>query len=130
LDVRRVDGIKGANNEVIGNRTRVKVVKNKLAPPFKQAEFDIMYGLGISHEGCLVDLAVERDIITKGGSWYSYGSVRLGQGKENVKDFIRDNPKIAAEVEEKIRKEGLTINFKDNAAVEGEGDEAPGTADS
>jgi recombination protein RecA len=129
LDVRRIDGIKGANNEVIGNRTRVKVVKNKLAPPFKQAEFDIMYGLGISHEGCLVDLAVERDIITKGGSWYSYGSVRLGQGKENVKDFIRDNPKIAAEIEEKIRKEGLAGNFKDSAAAGGEGDEAPRTAD-
>jgi recombination protein RecA len=129
LDVRRVDGIKGANNEVIGNRTRVKVVKNKLAPPFKQAEFDIMYGFGISHEGCLVDLAVERDIISKGGSWYSYGNTRLGQGKENVKDFIRDNPKIASEIEEKIRKEGLTGNFTDNAAVDNKSDELPRTVD-
>ncbi len=106
LDVRRIDSIKNGN-DIIGNRTRVKVVKNKIAPPFKQAEFDIMYGQGISHEGCLVDLAVDMDIINKSGSWYSYSDNRLGQGKENVKDFLRDNPKIAAEIEGKIRQEGF-----------------------
>ncbi len=107
LEVRRVDSIKNGN-DIIGNRTKVKVVKNKVAPPFKQAEFDIMYGQGISHEGCIVDLAVDMDIINKSGSWYSYADNRLGQGKENVKDFLRDNPKIAKEVEDKIRQQGFT----------------------
>lgn len=102
LDVRRIDSIK-SGNDIIGNRTRVKVVKNKVAPPFKQAEFDIMYGQGISHEGSLVDLASDMEIINKSGSWYSYADTRLGQGKENVKDFLRENPKMAKEIEEKIR---------------------------
>ena len=88
---------------MIGSRTRVKVVKNKVAPPFKQAEFDIMYGKGISHEGCVVDLGAELDIINKSGAWYSYGDIRLGQGKEKVKDFLRDNPDVAKEIEAKIR---------------------------
>ena len=109
LEVRRVDSIKNGN-DIIGNRTKVKVVKNKVAPPFKQAEFDIMYGYGISHESCLVDIATELEIISKSGSWYSYGDTRLGQGKENVKDFIRDNPKLAEELEEKIRKEWVSDN--------------------
>lgn len=117
LDVRRIDSIK-VGNDVVGNRTRVKVVKNKVAPPFKQAEFDIMYGQGISHEGCLVDLAVDMDIITKSGSWYSYGDTRLGQGKENVKDYIRDNPKVAQEVEAKIRKEMFAVSTVEHASVE------------
>ena len=90
-------------NDMIGNRTRVKIVKNKIAPPFKQAEFDIMYGEGISHEGCIVDLGAEFDIINKSGAWYSYGEVRLGQGKEKVKDFLKENPEMAAEIEAKIR---------------------------
>lgn len=102
LEVRRADTLKNGN-DMIGNRTRVKVVKNKVAPPFKQAEFDIMYGQGISHEGCLVDLGSELDIINKSGAWYSYGDVRLGQGKEKVKDYLRDNPELAKEIEAKIR---------------------------
>ena len=102
LDVRRIDTLKNGN-DMIGSRTRVKVVKNKVAPPFKQAEFDIMYGKGISHEGCLVDLGAELDIINKSGARYSYGDIRLGQGKEKVKDFLRDNPDVAKEIEAKIR---------------------------
>ena len=102
LDVRRIDTLKNGN-DMIGSRTRVKVVKNKVAPPFKQAEFDIMYGKGISHEGCLVDLGADLDIINKSGAWYSDGDIRLGQGKEKVKDFLRDNPDVAKEIEAKIR---------------------------
>ena len=102
IDVRRVDTLKNGN-DMIGSRTRVKIVKNKIAPPFKQAEFDIMYGEGISHEGCLVDLGAEYEIINKSGAWYSYGDVRLGLGKEKVKDFLRENPELAKEIETKIR---------------------------
>ena len=102
IDVRRVDTLKNGN-DMIGSRTRVKIVKNKIAPPFKQAEFDILYGEGISHEGCLVDLGAEYEIINKSGAWYSYGDVRLGQGKEKVKDFLRENPELAKEIETKIR---------------------------
>ncbi len=102
LDVRRIDTLKNGN-DMIGSRTRVKVVKNKVAPPFKQAEFDIMYGKGISHEGCIVDLGADLDIISKSGAWYSYGDIRLGQGKEKVKDFLRENPDIAKDIEAKIR---------------------------
>jgi recombination protein RecA len=102
MDIRRIETLKNGN-EMIGSRTRVKVVKNKVAPPFKQAEFDIMYGLGISHEGCLVDLGLTYDIINKSGSWYSYGDERLGQGKENAKEYLRANPHIADEIEHKIR---------------------------
>lgn len=102
MDVRRVDTLKNGN-DMIGSRTRVKVVKNKVAPPFKQAEFDIMYGEGVSHEGCIVDLGAELDIIAKSGAWYSYGDIRLGQGKEKVKDFLKENPDIAQEIEGKIR---------------------------
>lgn len=102
LDVRRVDSIKQGDN-VIGNRTRVRVVKNKLAPPFKQAEFDIMYGVGISKEGNILDTGVTAEVINKSGSWYSYGEHRLGQGRENAKEFLKDNPDIALEIENKIR---------------------------
>lgn len=102
MDVRRVDSLKNGN-DVIGSRTRIKVVKNKVAPPFKQAEFDIMYGTGISHEGCLVDLGADLDIIQKSGAWYSYGDARLGQGKEKVKDYLKANPELAKEIEDKIR---------------------------
>ena len=100
--MRRIDTLKNGN-DMIGSRTRVKVDKNKVAPPFKQAELDIMYGKGISQEGCLVDLGAELDIINKSGAWYSYGDIRLGQGKEKVKDFLRDNPDVAKEIEAKIR---------------------------
>lgn len=102
MDVRRVETLKNGN-DMIGSRTRVKIVKNKIAPPFKQAEFDIMYGEGISHEGCLVDIGVELDIISKSGSWYSYGDTRLGQGKEKVRDYLKDNPQVMQEIEERIR---------------------------
>ena len=102
MEVRRIETIKNGN-EMIGSRTRVKVVKNKAAPPFKQAEFDIMYGTGISKEGCLVDLGVEYDLIQKSGAWFSYGDTRIGQGREKAKDFLRENPDVAAEIEGKIR---------------------------
>lgn len=106
LDVRRIETLK-SGNDMIGSRTRVKVVKNKIAPPFKQAEFDIMYGEGISAEGCLVDLGVDFNIINKSGSWFSYGDERLGQGRENVKEFFKKNPQMAKEIEQKIR--ALTV---------------------
>ncbi|MBQ3365718.1 MAG: recombinase RecA [Acidaminococcaceae bacterium] len=107
MEVRKVEAIKNGN-DVIGSRTRIKVVKNKVAPPFKQAEFDIMYGQGISRTGCLVDLGVDLDILQKSGAWFSYGDVRIGQGREKAKEFLQDNPEVAAEVEAKIRE--LTVN--------------------
>ena len=102
LDVRKIETIK-QGSEMIGSRTRVKVVKNKVAPPFKQAEFDILYGKGISRESCLIDLGVEHKILQKSGTWYSYNDTRLGQGKENTRDFLQNNPQLADEIEEKIR---------------------------
>lgn len=102
LEVRRIESIKHGQ-DVVGNRTRVKVVKNKVAPPFKQAEFDIIYGKGISSESCLIDLAADHDILQKSGTWYSYNDTRIGQGRENVRDFLVTNPEIADEIEEKIR---------------------------
>jgi recombination protein RecA len=102
LDVRKVDNIK-QGNDIVGSRTRVKVVKNKIAPPFKQAEFDIMYGEGISKEGSILDLGVTLDIIEKSGSWYSYKDIKLGQGRENAKQFLKENKEIAEEIERKIR---------------------------
>ncbi|NLP46241.1 MAG: recombinase RecA [Epulopiscium sp.] len=102
LDVRRIDSVK-QSNDFVGNRTRVKVVKNKVAPPFKQAEFDIMYGEGISREGDVLDLGSDLDIVSKSGSWYSYGEIRLGQGRENGKIFLKENPDICFEIENKIR---------------------------
>ena len=102
LDVRRIESLKG-DGGVIGNRTRIKVVKNKVAPPFKEAEFDIMYGEGISREGNILDVAVDMDIVTKSGSWFSYNEERLGQGRETVKSILKDNPELADEIENKIR---------------------------
>ncbi|MDP2958024.1 MAG: recombinase RecA [Longimicrobiales bacterium] len=102
LDIRRIGAIKDGQ-EVVGNRTRVKVVKNKCAPPFRQAEFDIMYDEGISHLGLLVDLGVENNIVDKSGSWLSYGDLRLGQGKENAKQFLVENPDIAQEIETRVK---------------------------
>ncbi|HZK33462.1 MAG TPA: recombinase RecA [Tissierellaceae bacterium] len=102
LDIRRIESIK-QGDEILGNRTRVKVVKNKVAPPFKNAEFDIMYGKGISKEGDILDAGVSSDIINKAGSWYSYGDHRLGQGRENSKEFLLENPEISLEIENKIR---------------------------
>lgn len=102
LDVRKIETLK-QNGEVIGNRTRVKVVKNKVAPPFKEAEFDIMFGKGISKEGDILDLAVKENIIVKAGAWFSYNGEKIGQGRENAKIFLRENPEILAEVEQKVR---------------------------
>lgn len=102
LDVRRIEALKDGT-EMVGNRTRVKVVKNKVAPPFKQAEFDIIYGEGISREGSLLDIGVENGIIRKAGAWFTYGSDQLGQGKENARTFLRNNPDVAAEIETRIR---------------------------
>ena len=102
LDIRRTGAIK-KGDDVIGNETKVKVVKNKVAPPFKQADFEILYGEGISRFGELIELGVINKIIDKAGSWYSYKDSKIGQGKENVKEFLKDNPKIAMEIEEKIR---------------------------
>jgi recombination protein RecA len=102
LDIRRIGAIK-KGDEVIGNQTRVKVVKNKVSPPFKMAEFEILYGFGISREGEIIDLGVQHGLIDKAGSWYSYGEDRIGQGKENVREYLKANPETSAEIEAKIR---------------------------
>ena len=102
LDVRRVETLK-QNNDFIGNRTRIKIVKNKVAPPFKEAEFDIMYGKGISKEGDILDLAVSNDVVLKSGAWYTYNDNRLGQGRENAKAYLHDNPELMLEIENKVR---------------------------
>lgn len=116
LDVRKVDTIKqGA--DMVGSRTRVKVVKNKVAPPFKQAEFDIIYGEGISKEGSILDVAAANDIIQKSGAWYSYGDTRLGQGRENARQYLKDNPDLAKEIENKVR-EMFSLGIKAKASAE------------
>jgi recombination protein RecA len=102
MDIRRIGAIK-KGDEVIGNETRVKVVKNKVAPPFKQVEFDLLYGEGISREGEIIDLGVREGIVDKAGAWYSYNGDRIGQGKDNVRNFLKENPEIAAEIEGQIR---------------------------
>lgn len=103
IDVRRIEQIKGPGNEFIGSRTRAKIVKNKVSPPFKEAEFDIMYGKGISRSGEIIDLAVKTDVVRKSGAWFYYGEQRLGQGRDNVKEFIQNSPELSAEIEEKTR---------------------------
>ncbi len=103
IDVRRIEQIKGPGNEFIGSRTRAKIVKNKVSPPFKEAEFDIMYGQGISRSGEVLDLAVKTDVVRKSGAWFYYGEQRLGQGRDNVKDFIKNSPELSAEIEAKTR---------------------------
>ena len=119
LDIRRIGAIK-KGDEVIGNQTRVKVVKNKVSPPFKMAEFEILYGEGISREGEIIELGVQHGLIDKAGSWYSYGSDRIGQGKENVREFLRANPDVAAEVEQKIREKLLPQTVKASASGDDE----------
>ncbi len=110
LDIRRTTAIKD-RDEVVGNQTKVKVVKNKVAPPFREVIFDIMYGQGISREGELIDLGVKADIVEKSGSWFSFSGQRIGQGRENVKQFLRDNPTVADEIDRQIRaKAGLLSN--------------------
>ncbi len=115
LDVRRIEAIKQAN-EVVGNRTRVKVVKNKVAPPFKEAEFDIVYGEGISREGGILDIAVSMDIVNKSGAWFSYNGQRIGQGRENAKQYLKENSAMCSEIEKLIRS-----NFVVTAAPQNEG---------
>ena len=104
LDIRRIASIKDGD-VVVGGRTRVKVVKNKVAPPFREAEFDIMYGEGISRTGDLLDLAVDKRIVEKSGAWFAYGGERLGQGRENAKQFLKENPDIARTIEDRLRRE-------------------------
>src|ERR1700723_1176904 len=130
LDIRRIGTIKNAT-EVIGSRTKVKVVKNKVAPPFREAEFDILYGTGISKEGELVDMASEHNIIEKLGAWYSYGGERIGQGRENARDLLKANPKLAEEIEAKVREKlaAKPVALPPEAAVE-EPEEAPAPAQS
>jgi len=120
LDVRRIESLKIGSDQIIGNRTRVKVVKNKVAPPFKIAEFDILYGKGVSAEGSLIDLGLEHNVINKSGAWYSYGEERMGQGRENVREFLKDNPEMSREIETKVREmAGLPLNSL-NTEVEGD----------
>jgi recombination protein RecA len=117
IDIRRIGAIKDGD-AVVGGRTRVKVVKNKVAPPFREAEFDVMYGEGISREGDLLDLAVDRKIVEKSGTWFAFGGERLGQGRENVKQFLKDNPVIFKAIEDRVRKElGLTVREAEVATV-------------
>jgi recombination protein RecA len=116
VDIRRIASIKDGD-QVIGGRTRVKVVKNKVAPPFREAEFDIMYGEGISREGDLIDLAVEKRIIEKSGAWFAYGGERLGQGRENAKQFLRENPDVRRTIEDRVRRELGLVREAEVAAV-------------
>jgi recombination protein RecA len=113
LDVRRIETLKDGT-DAVGNRTRAKVVKNKVSPPFKTAEFDILYGVGISREGSLIDLGVEQAIVRKAGAWYTYEGDQLGQGKENARNFLRENPDMANEIEKKI-KEKLGVGARVDA---------------
>nr|WP_234003920.1 MULTISPECIES: recombinase RecA [unclassified Nocardiopsis] len=120
LDVRRIETLKDGT-DAVGNRTRVKVVKNKVAPPFKQAEFDILYGVGVSREGSLIDLGVEHAIVRKSGAWYTYDGTQLGQGKENARNFLRENVDVAKEIEKKI---------KEKLGIPGQGDDSASSASS
>jgi recombination protein RecA len=122
LDIRRIGQIKD-RDEVVGNQTRVKVVKNKVAPPFRQVEFDVIYGEGISKMGELIDLGVKANVVEKSGSWFSYGSQRIGQGRENAKKFLKDNPAVADEIEDAIRRNAGLIS-ETLLVAEGEEDDA------
>jgi recombination protein RecA len=119
LDIRRIGAIK-ERDEVIGNQTRVKVVKNKMAPPFKQVEFDIMYGAGVSKTGELIDLGVKAGVVEKSGAWFSYDSQRIGQGRENAKIFLKDNPDIANKIEAAVRQNAGIVA---EAIMAGEGED-------
>jgi recombination protein RecA len=122
LDIRRIGALKD-KEEIVGNETRVKVVKNKVAPPFKQVEFDILYGEGISKMGELIDIGVKTDIVEKAGSWFSYNSTRIGQGKENARKFLQENPAMAAEIEAKIRAGASKIDLSAKPSAKVEEDE-------
>lgn len=121
MDIRRTGAIKNGE-EVVGSETRVKVVKNKVAPPFKQADFDILYGEGISHEGEIIDWGVKLGFIEKSGAWYSYGGNKIGQGKENVRTYLKDNPAVAEEIEAKIRQKSLSGEVDMTAEMDGSAD--------
>ena len=127
LDVRRIETLKDGT-EPVGNRTRVKVVKNKVAPPFKQAEFDILYGEGISREGGLIDMGVEEGFVRKSGAWYTYEGDQLGQGKENARTFLLDNPDLADEIEKRI-KEKLGVGPRLDAPADELVDDLPEPVD-
>ena len=120
MDVRRIESLK-QGGDVIGNRTRVKVVKNKVAPPFKEAEFDIMFGQGISKEGDILDLAADLDIIVKSGAWYAYEGNKIGQGRENAKQYLKENPQVCAEVEDKVRAHYGFVRSQETASAGTEG---------
>jgi recombination protein RecA len=136
LDIRRIESIK-EGNEAVGNRVRVKVVKNKVAPPFRQAEFDVMFGGGISREGSLLDVAVEYDVVRKSGAWYTYDGDQLGQGRENAKRFLRENPEVAVQLQARVLA-AVGLAAADGApkrrvsrstassAADGEADQSPG----
>ncbi|HOB21262.1 MAG: recombinase RecA [Firmicutes bacterium] len=120
LEVRKVESLR-QGTEILGNRTKVKVVKNKLAPPFREAEFDIIFGEGISKEGCILDVATEYNITTRTGTWYSYGEIRLGQGRENAKKYLKENPELAQEIEAKVREQaGLAVSGEPQLEAAGE----------
>ena len=130
LDIRRIESIKDGV-EIVGNRTRVKVVKNKVAPPFRQAEFDIMYGEGISREGSVLDLSVEHEIIKKSGAWYTYDGEQMGQGRENAKKFLKDNPEIMVEITDRVMSTLLPSDEeKAEAAAAAEAEDAEGFTES
>ena len=116
--MRRIESLK-QGGEIIGNRTRIKVVKNKVAPPFKEAEFDIMFGKGISREGDILDLAAKINVVEKSGAWYAYKEDKIGQGRENAKAFLREHPDIMAEIETRVREEmGLPVSKQEDAPKE------------
>src|SRR5690349_6760884 len=128
LDIRRIETLKDGT-DAVGNRTRVKVVKNKMSPPFKVAEFDILYGTGISREGSLIDLGVEQGIVRKSGAWYTYEGDQLGQGKENARNFLRDNPDLANEIEKRIKEKlGVGPRVDADASANANGSASPGSA--
>lgn len=114
IDVRKIETLKGSDGQPIGSRTRIKIVKNKVAPPFKQVEVDMMYGEGMSAIGSIMDMAIDRDMIKKSGAWFSYNDMRIGQGRENAKKYLKDNPEVRAEIEEALRRE-----LADELAVDG-----------
>jgi len=122
LDIRRIGAIKNGE-QVVGSRTRVKVVKNKVAPPFKEVEFDIMYGTGISREGDLIDLAAAENIVEKSGAWYAYAGERIGQGRENAKDYLREHPDVSGAIERKLLEKVGVLKPSPVQAVPDEGDE-------
>jgi len=124
LDIRRIAAIKDGE-KVVGNRTRVKVVKNKVAPPFREAEFEIMYGAGISREGEIIELGVQQNLIEKSGSWYSYNGERIGQGKDNARVFLQQHPEAAREIEKSIRERLLRVRGDAARAAEAAKGEAP-----